>query len=113
MREDGQLLSILLWLTCGLLELNKCSYCIIHFLLYPDSTPQMQLHQPNHSLHINKADTNENAQIQYKSVLNFLKTLGHYKAPAVTSRAQATVLADHDEQYERRVTKSSLTRHEA
>eukprot|EP00957_Ditylum_brightwellii_P011315 855571-Ditylum_brightwellii.AAC.1 len=66
MREDRQLWSILLWLT--------------------DSTPQVQLHQPDHSLCINKADTNENVQIQYKSVLDPHKILGHYNAPADTSR---------------------------
>eukprot|EP00957_Ditylum_brightwellii_P156761 11931476-Ditylum_brightwellii.AAC.1 len=42
MRDDGQLWSILLWLTGGLLELNKYSYHVIQFLLYPDGTPQMQ-----------------------------------------------------------------------
>eukprot|EP00957_Ditylum_brightwellii_P067976 5161332-Ditylum_brightwellii.AAC.1 len=73
----------------------------------------MQLHQPDHSLCINKADNNKNVQIQYKLVLNPYKTLGHYKAPAGTSRAQATVLADQNKQYVCRVTKSSLTRHEA
>eukprot|EP00957_Ditylum_brightwellii_P059281 4500686-Ditylum_brightwellii.AAC.1 len=59
------------------------------------------------------ADTNKNVQIQYKSILNPHKTLGHYKAPAGTGRVQATVLADCDKQYACRVTKSSLTRHEA
>eukprot|EP00957_Ditylum_brightwellii_P195061 14862119-Ditylum_brightwellii.AAC.1 len=79
------------------MELNKCSYHVIHFLFYPDGTPQMQLHQSDHSLCINKADTNKNVQIQYKSVLNPHKSLGHYKAPAGASRVQATVLADCDE----------------
>eukprot|EP00957_Ditylum_brightwellii_P011169 845992-Ditylum_brightwellii.AAC.1 len=73
----------------------------------------MQFHQPDHSLCINNADTNKNVQIQYKSVLDPSKTLGHYKAPAGTSRVQTTVLTDHDEQDVCRVTKSSLTRHEA
>ena len=54
----------------------------------------MQLHQPDHSLCINKADSNENVQIQYKSVLDPHKILGYYKAPAGTSRVQATVHAD-------------------
>eukprot|EP00957_Ditylum_brightwellii_P073827 5610193-Ditylum_brightwellii.AAC.1 len=89
MREDGQLWLILLWLTGGLLELNKCSYHVMHFLFYPDSTPQMQLHQSDHSLCINKANTNKNEQIKYKSVLNPYKTLGHYKAPTDTSRVYA------------------------
>eukprot|EP00957_Ditylum_brightwellii_P076594 5821958-Ditylum_brightwellii.AAC.1 len=52
-------------------------------------------------------------QIQYKSILNIHKTLSHYKAPAGTIRVQATVLADRDAQYACRVTKSSLTRHDA
>eukprot|EP00957_Ditylum_brightwellii_P153143 11656755-Ditylum_brightwellii.AAC.1 len=97
MKEDGQLRSILLWLTGGLLELNKCSYHVIHFLYYPDGTPHMKLQQSHHCLQINKVATNENVQIQYKSVLNPHNTLGHYKAPAGTSRVQATVLADQDE----------------
>ena len=42
-REDGQLWSILLWLTGGSLELNECSYYVIYFLFYPDGTPQMQM----------------------------------------------------------------------
>eukprot|EP00957_Ditylum_brightwellii_P065411 4961982-Ditylum_brightwellii.AAC.1 len=82
MREDGQLWSIIFWLTGGLLELNKRSYHVIHFLFYPNGTPQMQLQQLDHCLQINKADTHENVQIQYKSVLNHHQTLGHYKAPA-------------------------------
>eukprot|EP00957_Ditylum_brightwellii_P180303 13735259-Ditylum_brightwellii.AAC.1 len=73
----------------------------------------MQLQQPDHNLQINKADTSDNVQIQYKSVLNPHKTLGYCKVPASTSRVQATVLADQDEYYACRVTKLSLTRHEA
>eukprot|EP00957_Ditylum_brightwellii_P180031 13714396-Ditylum_brightwellii.AAC.1 len=73
----------------------------------------MQLQQPDHCLRINKTDTNKNVQIQYKSVLNPHKSLGRYKAPADTSRVQATVLSDRDEQYACRVTKSLLTRHDA
>eukprot|EP00957_Ditylum_brightwellii_P137513 10483991-Ditylum_brightwellii.AAC.1 len=65
--------------------------------IYPDGTPQMQLHQSDNSLCINKADTNKNVQIQYTSVLNPHKTLGHYKAPACPSRVWATIFADHDE----------------
>eukprot|EP00957_Ditylum_brightwellii_P072984 5545954-Ditylum_brightwellii.AAC.1 len=52
----------------------------------------MQLQQSDHWLGINKADTNKNVQIQYKSVLNPHKTLGCYKAPAGTSKVHATVL---------------------
>eukprot|EP00957_Ditylum_brightwellii_P101951 7770559-Ditylum_brightwellii.AAC.1 len=89
------------------------SYHIIHFLFYPDGTPQMQLQQSDHSLQIHKADTSKNAKIQYKSVLNPHRALGHYKAPAGTSRVQATVLADQDKQYMCRVAKLSLIRHEA
>eukprot|EP00957_Ditylum_brightwellii_P081310 6185244-Ditylum_brightwellii.AAC.2 len=59
----------------------------------------MLLQQPDHCLQINKADINENMQIQYKSVLNPHKTLRQYKAPAGTSRVQATVFSDQDEQY--------------
>eukprot|EP00957_Ditylum_brightwellii_P087748 6681729-Ditylum_brightwellii.AAC.1 len=50
MRDDGQLWSSLLWLIGGLLELNKFSYHVMHFLFYSGSTPQMQLQQPDHSL---------------------------------------------------------------
>eukprot|EP00957_Ditylum_brightwellii_P178300 13579755-Ditylum_brightwellii.AAC.1 len=64
MREDRQLWSMLLWLTGSLLELNKWSYHVIHFLFYPDGTPQKQLQQPDHSLQIHKADTSENVYIQ-------------------------------------------------
>eukprot|EP00957_Ditylum_brightwellii_P114474 8728396-Ditylum_brightwellii.AAC.1 len=73
----------------------------------------MRLQQSDHSLRIHKADTNENVQIQYKSVLNPHKTLGHYKAPAGTGRVQATVLTDWDKKYACRVAKSALTRPEA
>eukprot|EP00957_Ditylum_brightwellii_P016052 1209369-Ditylum_brightwellii.AAC.2 len=73
----------------------------------------MQLNQPDHSLWINRANTNKNVQKQYKSVLNPHQTLSHYKAPADTNKVQAIVLVEQDEQYACRVTKSSLTRHEA
>eukprot|EP00957_Ditylum_brightwellii_P084958 6460428-Ditylum_brightwellii.AAC.1 len=59
MREDGQLWSILLWLRDGLLELNKCSYHIIHFFFYPDGTPQMQHQQHDHCFQIHKANTRQ------------------------------------------------------
>eukprot|EP00957_Ditylum_brightwellii_P056129 4255504-Ditylum_brightwellii.AAC.1 len=52
----------------------------------------MQLQQPDHCLQINKADTNQNVQIQYKSILNPQKTLGYYKAPAGTSNCVSVPL---------------------
>eukprot|EP00957_Ditylum_brightwellii_P014376 1081910-Ditylum_brightwellii.AAC.1 len=113
MREDSQLWSILLWLMGGLLELNKCSYHTIHFLFYPVSTPQMQLQQPDRLLRIHKADTSKNVQINYKSVFNPHKTLGHYKALDGAGRIQTTVLAEQDEKYVCRFTKSALIQHEA
>ena len=73
----------------------------------------MQLQQPNQSLRINKADTSKNVHINYKYVFNPHKILGHYKAPVGTGKVQVTVLAEQDKQYAYRVTKASLTCHEA
>eukprot|EP00957_Ditylum_brightwellii_P033769 2559078-Ditylum_brightwellii.AAC.1 len=72
---------------------------IIHFLFYPDGTPQMQLQQPDQLLQIHKADTSENVKINYKSVFNPHKTLVHFKALVGTGRIQDTVLAEWNEKY--------------
>eukprot|EP00957_Ditylum_brightwellii_P121395 9257856-Ditylum_brightwellii.AAC.1 len=61
----------------------------------------MQLQQPAQLLQVHKADTRENVQINYRSVFDPHKTLGHYKALAWTGRVQATVLTEHDEKYNR------------
>eukprot|EP00957_Ditylum_brightwellii_P098987 7540364-Ditylum_brightwellii.AAC.1 len=73
----------------------------------------MQLQQPDQSLQIHKADTSENIQIDYKSVFNPQKTLGHHKDPTGIGRVQATVLTEQDAKYASRVTKSALIRHKA
>ena len=41
MKHDSQLWALLVWLTGGLLELQKCSYHVIHFNFKPDDTPQL------------------------------------------------------------------------
>eukprot|EP00957_Ditylum_brightwellii_P026273 1987227-Ditylum_brightwellii.AAC.1 len=89
MQQDSQLWSMLLWST--------------------DGTPQIQLQHPNYNLQIKQANTDETIPINYKPLSNPHETLGHYKAPAGTSQAQANVLTTKDEKYACKATKSSLT----
>jgi hypothetical protein len=97
MKYDSQLWALLLWLTGGLLELQKCSYHVIHFNFKPDGTPQLHTLPPVHPLWINQANSNEHVSVKYKSVYNPHKMLGHYKAPAGTGHVQANILRDKAE----------------
>eukprot|EP00957_Ditylum_brightwellii_P204366 15338884-Ditylum_brightwellii.AAC.1 len=113
MKRDSQLWDMLLWLTGGLLELQKCSYHTIHFNFKSDGTPQLQTLPPTYPLLIKHAHQNEHVTIKYKLVYNPHKTLGHYKAPAGTGQVQGGILAEKAEKYARKVLKSALTKYEA
>eukprot|EP00957_Ditylum_brightwellii_P166065 12643393-Ditylum_brightwellii.AAC.1 len=47
MQQDSQLWAMLLWLTGGLLELQKCLYHVIHFEFKEDGMPQFMTEAPN------------------------------------------------------------------
>eukprot|EP00957_Ditylum_brightwellii_P057997 4398107-Ditylum_brightwellii.AAC.1 len=113
MQQDIQLWALLLWLTGTLLELQKCSYHVIHFDFKEDGTPQLQTQPPDTPLWLKQANTENDITITYKLVYNPHKTLGHYKAPAGTSKVQATILMEKAEKYACNVKKSSLNQHEA
>eukprot|EP00957_Ditylum_brightwellii_P199238 15187712-Ditylum_brightwellii.AAC.1 len=86
MQQDSQLWALLLWLTGSLLELQKCSYHAIHFEFKEDGSPQFMTQVPDTPLQLKQANTREDITIPYKSVFNPHKMLGHYKAPAGTSK---------------------------
>eukprot|EP00957_Ditylum_brightwellii_P010033 757266-Ditylum_brightwellii.AAC.1 len=43
MQHDAQLWSDLLWISGGLLELDKCSYHLVYYVFLDDGTPVMAL----------------------------------------------------------------------
>jgi hypothetical protein len=87
MKHDAQLWHDLLWCSGGMLELPKCSYHFLYFDYKPDGTPLPRGGQVGPSLSI-KSPTNDDVDIPAKSVFDTHKTLGHYKAPAGTSKTQ-------------------------
>eukprot|EP00957_Ditylum_brightwellii_P096207 7328817-Ditylum_brightwellii.AAC.1 len=113
MQQDSQLLAMLLWLTGGLLELQKCSYHMIHFEFKEDGRPQFRTEAPDIPLGLRQANTNKDITITYKTVYNLHNILGYYKAPAGTSKMQENILIKKTEQYACKVKKSLLYRHKA
>ena len=87
MKHDAQLWHDLLWCSGGMLELPKCSYHFLYFDYKPDGTPLPRGGQVSPSLSI-KSPTDDVVDIPAKSVFDTHKTLGHYKAPAGTSKTQ-------------------------
>lgn len=79
MRHDAQLWSDLLWVSGGLLELNKCSFHQLHFDFASDGTPCMRAGTYGNPLEIPDASLLTNVTIPAKSVFTPHKTLGHYK----------------------------------
>jgi hypothetical protein len=110
MKHDAQLWSDLLWLSGGLLELNKCSFHQIHFDFDSDGRPMMRAGTYGDPLQVHDARTGTNVTIPAKSAFASHKTLGHHKAPAGHNRTQLRVLQEKSDHYGRLVSTSSCDR---
>eukprot|EP00957_Ditylum_brightwellii_P189596 14432048-Ditylum_brightwellii.AAC.1 len=71
----------------------------MHFELKDDGTPQFRSEVPGTPLQLRHANTNEDVTIIYKTAFNPHKMLGHYKAPAGTSKVQENILTKKAESY--------------
>ena len=81
MEADAQLWSDLLYSTGGRLELQKCSFHLLHFEFLPNGRPVPVPAQYNNRIHIYEADTKSRIPIPSKRSFETHKTLGHHKAP--------------------------------
>eukprot|EP00957_Ditylum_brightwellii_P127999 9761418-Ditylum_brightwellii.AAC.2 len=68
-QQDAQLWSDLLWLSGGLLELDKCSYHLIYYTFLNDGTPVMVSHCPGPALEVTKPNTTNMITIKYKTYI--------------------------------------------
>jgi hypothetical protein len=87
LQVDAQLWNDLLWCSGGMLELPKCSY---HFLFFDFDAPGKPLPRPGTvgpPLEVTSPQ-GPTIKIPFKNVYTTHKTLGHYQAPAGTSRTQ-------------------------
>ena len=107
MQHDAQLWSDLLWISGGLLELNKCSFHQIHFDFNPDGSPVMRGGIYGEPLSVHDASTNSSVNIPAKSAYTPHKTLGHHKAPAGQNTTQLSMLQTKSDTYGRQVATSS------
>jgi hypothetical protein len=86
MKHDAQLWSDLLWISGGLLELNKCSFHQVHYNFSPDGTPIMRpgiFGEPALTITDSMgAPVTIPAKCAYES---HPTSLGHHKAPAETT----------------------------
>eukprot|EP00957_Ditylum_brightwellii_P116589 8893347-Ditylum_brightwellii.AAC.1 len=92
MQEDAQLWSDLLWLTGGLLELDKYLYHFIWYEFLHDRTPVMQSTRPGPVLVIKQLNNKIDTEIQYKNPYTPHTTLGHLKAPGAGNVSQKALL---------------------
>eukprot|EP00957_Ditylum_brightwellii_P132673 10116495-Ditylum_brightwellii.AAC.1 len=79
---DAQLWSDLLWVSGGLLELEKCSYHYLHFDFKLNRRPVPSIAVSLDHMKLIRVKTGDAVDFPYKSVFNPHKTLGHYKALA-------------------------------
>lgn len=92
MRTDAQLWSKLLWISSSHLELPKCLYHQIYFDFLSNGTPAMQPGKVTEQFLITDPKTGLEIPITSKSFLITHKMLGHYCAPACTSKTQLKAL---------------------
>ena len=90
MQHDAQLWNDLLWSSGGALELSKCSYHLLHWNFSLSGAPLLQdlSHTEHPPLSIQTARRDQGYIIPYRNPYQAHKTLGHYKEPAGTQRAQ-------------------------
>eukprot|EP00957_Ditylum_brightwellii_P055737 4223304-Ditylum_brightwellii.AAC.1 len=112
MQEDAQVWSDLLWLTGGLLELDKCSYHSIWYEFLQDGTPVMQSTRPGPPLIVNQLDNKTNTEIQYKNLYIPYAMLGHQKALGGGNLNQKISLQRKLERFAIKASTNSLTHKE-
>jgi hypothetical protein len=110
MQHEAQLCSNLLWISRGLLELNKGSFHQIHFDFDPDGTPRMRGGIYGNPLQVHDAASNTQVTIPAKLAYTPHKTLGHHKAPAGKNTTQRCVLSRNSSVYAKLVSMSPLNR---
>eukprot|EP00957_Ditylum_brightwellii_P191667 14591821-Ditylum_brightwellii.AAC.1 len=92
MTKDMQIWSDLLWISGGLLELDKCLYHLIYYVFLEDGTLVMSSKQLGPKLQAKYKDTNKMIDIKYKNPYTQHKILGHFKAPDGKGVKQFVVL---------------------
>eukprot|EP00957_Ditylum_brightwellii_P035448 2687764-Ditylum_brightwellii.AAC.1 len=92
MQHDAQLWSDLLWISGGLLELDKCSYHLVYYVFLDNGTPVMALKQQGPMLQVRQAGNDIQTDIEYKNLYMPHKTLGHFEVPGGNGAAQLNVL---------------------
>lgn len=107
---DAQLWADLLWVSGGYLELQKCSYHLLHFDFASNGRPFMT-NRNDLGLPISVIDAKNQdlLEIPKKAPGMPHKTLGHLKAPAGNGRSQRKYLQAKCEKIASRITRSSLT----
>lgn len=113
MQEDAQVWKNLLWLTGGLLELDKCSYHFIWYQFLQDGTPVMQSTRPGPPLIVQQSHNKTHTEIKYKNPYTPHTTLGHLKAPGGGNVSQKNSLQRKSERYAIKASTSSLSHHKA
>eukprot|EP00957_Ditylum_brightwellii_P121407 9258475-Ditylum_brightwellii.AAC.1 len=91
---DAQLWSDLLWVSGGLLELEKCSYHYLHFDFKLNGQPIPSVTISHDQMKLTHTKTDNTVEIPYKSVFDPHKTPGHYKALTGTGATQIQVLKE-------------------
>jgi hypothetical protein len=111
-RQDEQLWNDLLFITGGQLELSKCSYHLLSFNFKPDGTPVIRNDKVN-PIPIVDSITGMSVQMKHLSSHKPHKTLGHWMAPAGTSRTQLTAITSKSQVLSTRIATSHLSRYGA
>ena len=88
MQHDAQLWNDLLYCSGGKLELQKCSFHVIHFTFKADGTPLPSLEKYENQIKVMDPLSQTRISIESKRATDPHKTLGHYKAPASKQRLQ-------------------------
>eukprot|EP00957_Ditylum_brightwellii_P161557 12300605-Ditylum_brightwellii.AAC.1 len=99
MQHDAQLWSDLLWVSGGILELDKCSCHFIYYCFLADGTPIMMSKRPDPQLQVRKYNSSEAVTIKYKNLFTSHKKLGHYKLPGSSNITQQKMLEKNANEY--------------
>ena len=85
MESDAQLWNDLLYCTGGKLELQKCSFHVLHFEFLSDGRPRPSLERHDDQIHIRDAESQTHVPIPSKRSFESHRTLGHQKSPYASS----------------------------
>eukprot|EP00957_Ditylum_brightwellii_P149750 11404438-Ditylum_brightwellii.AAC.1 len=113
MQQDAPLWSDLLWISGGLLELDKCLYHFICYVFLNDCTPVMASKQPVPTLQVRQANNGQIIDIKYKTPYTPRKILGHYKAPQGNGMTQQLKLKETVTKYALKAMAYELTHSKA